>query len=253
MASGLERPRFFEGQYIGSADLEAVVAYARDLGREHALGPHSWGIAAGLDLVEVPAAGGGVDYFVLPGLAWDGYGRAIVLLAPAQVPAAAFAGLPSGDQPVWLRYDETPFSGLREGFETCGAEEAFARIRESAAIEIGPFALAQRQGGVEVAGLAIPDARLVLRSFRDTAPVFCDGSVPYPGLPRDRARWLMPIGVATWQNGAPGSLQPRSDTSLKLSRTLRRMAGTVAESLYAADGVIRLRDRFEQFRGGHID
>ena len=258
MATRLERPRFFEGQYIGSADLEAVIAYARDLGREHALGAHSWGVATGLDLVEVEGESGGVDYFVLPGFGWDGYGRPIVLLEPKQVSPGKFAGLPSGDQTVWLRYDETPFRGLRPGFETCGAEEAYSRIRENVEIEVGSFALSQREGGIEVAGVATDDARLAPRLFQDaepdstdnTAPVLCDGAVPHQAFPADSERWLVPIGVATWQNGAPGSLQARSETSLKLSRTLRRMAGIVTEGLFAADGVIRLRDRFEQFQAG---
>ena len=258
MATRLERPRFFEGQYIGSADLEAVIAYARDLAREHALGAHSWGVATGLDLVEVEAESGGVDYFVLPGFGWDGYGRPIVLLEPKQVSPGKFAGLPSGDQTVWLRYDETPFRGLRPGFETCGAEEAYSRIRENVEIEVGSFALSQREGGIEIAGIATDDARLAPRLFQDaepdsadnTAPVLCDGAVPHQAFPADSERWLVPIGVATWQSGAPGSLQARSETSLKLSRTLRRMAGLVTEGLYAADGVIRLRDRFEQFQAG---
>ena len=80
--------------------------------------------------------------------------------------------------------------------------------------------------------------------------MLCDGAVPHQAFPADSERWLVPIGVATWQNGAPGSLQARSETSLKLSRTLRRMAGIVTEGLFAADGVIRLRDRFEQFQAG---
>ncbi len=258
MATRLERPRFFEGQYIGSADLEAVIAYARDLAREHALGAHSWGVATGLDLVEVEAEGGGVDYFVLPGFGWDGYGRPIVLLEPKQVSPGKFAGLPSGDQAVWLRYDETPFRGLRPGFETCGVEEAYSRIRENVEIEVGSFALSQREGGIEIAGIATDDARLAPRLFQDaepdstdnTAPVLCDGAVPHQAFPADSERWLVPIGVATWLGGAPGSLQARSETSLKLSRTLRRMAGLVTEGLFAADGVIRLRDRFEQFQAG---
>lgn len=258
MATRLERPRFFEGQYIGAADLEAVIAYARDLGREHALGAHSWGVATGLDLVESAAEGGGVDYFVLPGFGWDGYGRPLVLLEPKQVSAAKFAGLPSGDQMVWLRYSEAPFQGLRPGFETCSSEDGYSRIRESVEVEVGSFGLSQREGGIEIAGIATADARLAPRLFQDaapdskdnSAPVLCDGDVPHQEFPADSERWLVPIGVATWQNGAPGQLKARSDDSLKLSRTQRRMAGAVAESLFAADGVIRLRDRFAQFQEG---
>lgn len=252
MASRLERPSFFEGQFLGAADLAALVTYARDLGREHALAAHTWGIAIGLELVEIPSEEpGAVDLFVMPGFAWDGYGRAIVVLSPAQVPLEEFSGLPSGNQQVWIRYDETPFRGLREGFETCGAEEAFARVRESFAIEVGPFArVRDRQGGITLAGQAVEDARLAARSFSDTAPLMCDGSVPHQEFPEDRARWLVPLGVGNWADGAPGRLQPRTAEALKLGRTLRHLAGAVAENLFAADGVIRLRDRFTQFKAG---
>ena len=212
MATRSDRPRFFEGQFLGAADLEAVVGYARDLSREHLLAAHPWGIATGLDLVDAPAAGGGgaADYFILPGLAWDGYGRALLVLSPVQVQPALFTGLADGDQMVWLRYDETPFRGLREGFGACGTDEAFARIRESFAIEAGPFSrVTDRQRGVSVAGVTVADARLVPRQFDAAAAILGDGSVPYQAFPADDARWLIRQRRA-WANGAPGIRAARS-------------------------------------------
>ncbi|MGK7865370.1 hypothetical protein [Falsiroseomonas sp. E2-1-a4] len=251
MTMRLDRPRFFEGQFLGAADLEATVGHARDLSREHLLAAHPWGIATGLELVEAAAAGGGgaADYFIMPGLAWDGYGRAALVLSPVQVPSALFTGLADGDHMVWLRYDEAPLRGLREGFGACGVDEAFARIRESFAIEAGPFIrVADRQGGVSVAGVTVPDARLVPHEFDPAAAVLGDGSVPHQTFPDDAARWLIPIGVATWVNGAPGVLKSRSAASLQQSRVVRQMLGTVTESVFAADGVIRLRDRFTSLK-----
>lgn len=246
-----ERPRFFEGQYIGAADLSAVIDYGREMAREAALGGQTWGIAIGLDLVTVAAAGGGFDYFILPGLAWDGYGRPIVVLQPVQVPAALFASLPTGNQNVWLRYDETAFKGLRPGWETCGDEDDFARVRESFAIEVGPFTgVKDRQSGIEIAGVAIEDARLGLWQIDNQAPLVCDGSMPHQTFPEDKARWLVPVGQAAWQAGAPGVLQERSEAARKASRIFRRYMGQVAENLYAADGVLRLRDRMTAFKAG---
>jgi hypothetical protein len=253
MSNRIDRPNFFPLQFLGAADMETMVGYARLLAREHSLAAHSWGIATGLELAEVPSedGGSGVDLFVLPGFAWDGYGRPIALLTPVQVPLELFAGLPSGNQQIWIRYSETPFRGLREGFETCGADEAYARIRESFALEVGGFtSVRDRQGGLSYAGIAVDDARLAARALTDTAPLMCDASVPHQAFPADTARWLIPLGVANWVNGAPGSLQPRSTDTLKLNRTLRQMAGAVAENLFASDGVIRLRDRFTQFKDG---
>ena len=88
-----QRPRFFEGQYLGAADLEAAIDYVRLQQARHLLGGHTWGIAAGLQLVERAAAGGGggVDVLIEPGFAWDGFGRPILLASPQRVPEALFA------------------------------------------------------------------------------------------------------------------------------------------------------------------
>lgn len=247
----LERPRFFEGQFIGAADLEIIITYARELARELALGGQSWGIAIGLDLVEVEAPGGEIQYFVLPGIAWDGYGRPVVVLSPAEVRAEKFAGLPDGNHKVWLRYDETAHQGLRPGWETCGNVDVFSRVRESFAIEAGPFSLVrERQSGVIVNGALVEDARLSLHQIDEDAGLVCDGSIPHQAFPEDKARWLIPIGWAAWKSGAPGHFEARAEVAKRGGRRFRRYVGTVAESLFAADGVIRLRDRMTQFKAG---
>jgi hypothetical protein len=243
-----ERPRFFEGQYIGAADLAATVDYARELAREGALGGQTWGICIGLELVEIASASGGFDYFVLPGMAFDGYGRPIVVLSPAPVPASLFAGMPTGNQAVWIRYDEKLNRGLRPGWESCDAGDAYARVRESYVIEAGPMgAVKDRQSGVDVAGNHVEDARLALISVDSDAPLLCDASIPHQTFPADNARWLVPLGVAAWTAGLPGSLAKRSDDARKIGRTLRRYVGQVAESVFAADGVLRLRDRMSNY------
>src|SRR5262249_9581995 len=126
----------------------------------------------------------------------------------------------------------------------CDAGDAYARIRESFAVEVGPMsAVKDRQSGVDVAGAHVEDARLALNSIDADAPLVCDASIPHQTFPADSARWLVPLGTASWTAGAPGSLGERSADAKKVSRTLRRYVGQVAESLYAADGVLRLRDR----------
>ena len=47
-------PRFYEGQYLAAADLTAAVDYTRTQRARMLLGAHRWGIALGLDLMEVP-------------------------------------------------------------------------------------------------------------------------------------------------------------------------------------------------------
>ncbi len=239
-----ERPQFFEGQYLGAADLAAAVEYSRELSREAALAGQSWGICIGLDLVEIANASGSFDYFVLPGLAFDGYGRAVAVLDPAPVAASLFAKLPSGNQRVWIRYDETATRGLRPGWESCGSSDSYSRVRESFVVEAGPMSqLTDRQAGVEIAGTLEPDARKALIAIDADSPLICDASVPHQTFSPDSARWLLPLGCAAWTAGAPGSLGQRSDAVKRESRSLRRYVGQIAESLLAADGIIRLRDR----------
>ena len=70
-----ERPQFFEGQYLGAADLAAAVDYARFQQARHRLGAHTWGIAVGLRLCETDNVSGGVDVTIEPGYAVDGFGQ----------------------------------------------------------------------------------------------------------------------------------------------------------------------------------
>ena len=47
-----ERPRFFEGQYLGADDLDTFLKYAREHDARHLLGAHTWGIVAGIEARE---------------------------------------------------------------------------------------------------------------------------------------------------------------------------------------------------------
>ncbi|MEX2500628.1 MAG: hypothetical protein WD397_17315 [Wenzhouxiangellaceae bacterium] len=253
-----ERPAFFEGQYLGAEDLAALVTYFREHDARHLLGAHTWGIVAGLDLAEVEAPDGTLDVLVQPGLAVDGYGRLIVVMAQTRLDAAQFSAADSGEVEVWIRYAQSAREGVRKGFEVCAAEDVFARVSETFALEIGPRSILQRQSGVEVNGADVLDARETLRAIDPEAALIEDASIPYQALPEDAddALWLVPLGHARWQGGAPGSFQPLTDEQRVRSRRKRRYAGVVAESLLAADGVIRLRRRTTEFdaaKGPEID
>jgi len=264
-ANQTERPKFFEEQYLGAADLTAVVDYGRMQQARHALGAHTWGIAIGLTLKETPQAGGAVTIHVLPGYAWDGYGRTIVVLSPYQIPEERFSAIkfdPSIDTdgkgrliPVWLCYDESSTQNPRPGFEVCDVADQLSRIQESFRVEIGdqPTA-ADRYSGVSVAAKNITDAATALQAFDPAAPLVRDESIPQQSFPdpQNRARWLIPIGYVRWlpvQNQA-GHFVARDDSGAgglpkdsDQIRIFRRYAGVVAEAIEAADGKIRLKNR----------
>jgi hypothetical protein len=261
-----QRPEFYEEQYLGAADLSAAVDYGRLQQARHALGAHTWGIALGLQLKETPQPGGTVTVHLLPGYAFDGYGRPIVVLAPYKIPEEKFSAIKFDATidtdgrgrliEIWLRYDELAAQPPRPGFEVCDVADQRSRIQETFRIEISeqPLGVTDRYSGITVAAKALEDAKKALQAFASEAPIVYDESIPHQALPepQERARWLIPIGYVRWlpvQNQS-GHFVARDDSgaggaekdSDKI-RGVRRYIGVVAEEIEAADRVIRLRDR----------
>lgn len=260
-----ERPQFFEGQYLGADDLDAIVDYLRTSNARQNLGQHTWGIAVGLELVSQPISDTAVEYYVQPGVAVDGYGRIIVVYAPTRIEADDFVGIGSGNVDVWIRYDESEFSATRPGFNVCSATDEYARISESFKIVVGnkPSVL-DRQSGVTVNDTLLVDARDALLSVNPEAPLLCDASVPHQQLPveDETSHWLVRLGHVKWssasnsflplvdpaerdalENGSGTKTPDQVYESLMAGRTKRRLIGVVAESLFAAEDLIRLRQR----------
>jgi hypothetical protein len=246
-AISIERPSFFEGQYLGAEDLTELVRYLRTQDARQILGHHTWGIVYGLELMQSEAPDGTLEVFVQPGVAFDGYGRIIAVLARTPLDTTRFTGAPSGEVRVWIRYDEAPHQGVRRGFEVCTTDDTFSRLAESFALEVGePTRLADRESGIVVGGQVEADARRARQLDDETAPLVCDGSIPAQSFPEDdaEARWLVPLGIVSWRGGSPGAFQALLDEQVVRSRLQRRHAGAVAESLYAPSGILRLRDRY---------
>jgi hypothetical protein len=262
------RPRYFEGQFLGAADLTAAIDYARLEDARHSLGGHTWGIAAGLEIKEQPspAGGGQVDVFVQPGYAWDGFGRPIVVLSPFPIRAALFAsfafdaGKPNGYAvSVWLRYQETATQGARPGFELCQGSDQNSRIDEGFQIEVGPRPGHPDQHDQVSVGGRSADAQQILKAFDPAAPELFDESVSYQAFPEsgERSRWLVPLGDVFWKPdpnpNTPGTFAPIPANELQISLSRRKYIGVVAGSIESPGAVatpngvisghIRLHDR----------
>lgn len=257
----MQRPKFFEEQYLRAEDLTAAVDYARTQQARLALGAHTWGIAAGLQLKETPLPGGGVSVYLLPGYAWDGYGRPIVVLSPFRIPEEKFAqftfdaAIDSEGMgrliPIWLRYEEREAAFSSTVSVLCDVSEGSSRIQETFAIEIGERNDNELTSGVNVAGKSLANPRTFLREFDPAASLVYDESIPHQNFPEPstRVRWLIPIGFVRWlpvQN-QPGHFVARvnggPDSDSDKIRRVRRYIGVVAEQIEAADGAIRLRNR----------
>jgi hypothetical protein len=248
-----ERPHFFEGQYLGADDLQTLLAYLREQAQRHRLAAHTWGIVTGIEIANRTVADGSLELFLTPGIAVDGYGRLIAVLAPFKLDAGLFATQPSGLVNVWLRYAEASAGGVRPGFEVCNAVDAFSRVSESFSVEVGlRNNLIQRESGVLINDTTFTDARDALGQFLpDDAPVpggplAPDGSVAAQLFPNDDdpSRWLIPVGRVLWQQGSPGNFGAVDEATQKQSMLFRRQAGIVAESIIAANGLLRLRARW---------
>ena len=258
VSNQMQRPKFFEEQYLTAEDLTAAVDYARTQNARLALGAHTWGIAVGLQLREIPLPGGRVDIYLLPGYAWDGYGRPIVVLSPYRIPEekfAQFTTLPGQDQgqliPIWLRYHETEASFSKSSIVSCNVASNASRIQETFGIEVGNRSANELTSGVNLGGRALADPKAFLREFDPAAPLVHDESIPHQNFPdaSTRARWLIPVGFVRWLQLAnePGRFLPRVDsgssTDSDKNRRARRYIGVVTEEIEAADGAIRLRNR----------
>lgn len=237
------RPTFTSGQYIGADDLNEVVAYARDETQRLALSARTWGIATGLALVEVPDSSGNIQMFIEPGIAWDGYGRPVVVLSPAQVTLALFANLPTGDTPVWLYYSATATQAIAPGFQTCGSGDPTTRVQETYAIAVGPMTDAQLTGGIVIGGGTVANPADMLTAVDQHAATVLDESAAQQSFPGDSTVWLIPVGIASYNAGSPGTFSARNPNELLQNRVQRVYMGLAAEGLLASDGVLRLRDR----------
>lgn len=250
--SGLEakRPQFFEGQYLGADDLDALVIYQREQTARHVLGAHTWGIAMGLQLKEVESTSGGgeVDVYIQPGYAWDGFGRPVVVLAPYRLPSEKFKSASGGAVKVWLRYAQKETGAPPMGFETCETAKQYARVQETFDIDVGSFSRSDQHDKLLIAGNTV-DGLVALQHLDNSDPLCCDESIPFQSLPdeADNPRWLIPLGYVIWEPGASGQAGRFKETTdpavIKRSRSERVYVGVVAEAVHAADGVIRLRNR----------
>jgi len=256
-----QRPRFYEGQYLGARDLTAIVEEQAIHEARHILGAHTWGIAFGLDLTEVPSpqGGGQVDVFVVPGYGWDGFGRTIAVLAPYKIPAEKFkacvfdptidGGIPPGRLiPIWLRYREVAVQPPLPGFAVCGQDDQTSRVQETFDLIVGDLPLSGQRDHISIAGRSV-DAQDALKAFDPQAPSLYDTAVPDQTFPEQdpTANWLIPLGAVRWLPNTdptlPGQFVQTTPDDRKKGLALRRFVGAVAEAIQAPAGRLRLKAR----------
>jgi hypothetical protein len=245
------RPLFYDGEYLGADDLQAAVSYGRAGQARHALGAHLFGIAVGFELVERPLTGDDVEMVLTPGLAWDGYGRALVAPAPQRLSVDDLAQFTDDTAPegvpieLWIAYRELTGGPPAAGF-ACPDDELNGRVIETYRLEARRAATTDPHS-VTLANRTLP-AKNAVSTFDPTRGPLYDEAVAAQTFPdSDRARWPLFVGLVRWRKdpGQPGRYVKRSDDDRNAARRGRRYVGAVAETIVAPDGVLRLRDRWK--------
>jgi hypothetical protein len=238
MAEDIERLNYYQRQYLGATDFKAEQAYHRDMRRRHNLGQHTWGIVTGLELVEKPKEdSAGVDVYVQPGMAIDGFGREVIVTEPFKLSGAQFDAFNTlKHRAVYVAYDEESEDRPAAGFESCDAENQFSRVRESFQIIVEPKTIAHDD--ITVAGKAVTPPPPVNAGDLTIMP---DESVPYQELPDDDASsfWLIRLGSANW-DGVNQTFLPAAAGRLQEERDY---AGNVTAEILAPDKQLLIRDR----------
>jgi hypothetical protein len=247
----IERPNYYEGQYLGAQDLIAAQEYERQQDQRHRLAAHTWGITVGLELEERPQPGSSdaVDVYIKPGYAVDGFGRPVVVLWPYKLPEALFAQftfdpvLPDGVWvPVWICYSEEKTNPPAPGFAVCDGGDQAYRILETFQPVVGQLLISQQRDQISVAGKSL-----------DAADEIPDASVPYQALPdpSDTARWLIQLGWVRWLAPNPPTttvghfVKSATDDDKAKAKEGRQYLGVVAEGVLGPAGKVRIRDRFK--------
>lgn len=104
----MERVRYWQGQMLRSRDFRAQMNTDAQLGAWHNRALHdAYGIALGLEITPVQGTGSVTQIRIDPGVAYDCFGHAIILLAAqvVSVPLAPADG--SGSMTLLLSYKET--------------------------------------------------------------------------------------------------------------------------------------------------
>jgi hypothetical protein len=221
------RLHYYERQYLGAADLDDQQSYLRDMRRRHNIAHHTWGIVAGLDLVEVPVAGDptAVDVFIRPGMAIDGFGREIIVMAPEKLDPAKFASFTDDNhRSVWIGYDQKQAKQPQAGFAQCDAGSQFDRIQETFTIEVEPSQ--HTHDDVTVNGQQVNPTSTNLA-------IPLDDSVPYQEFPDDSndPLWLIPLGFVHWDGSAGQQKFKPANPPSRLSDG-RAYVGMVAQTIY---------------------
>ena len=234
----IERLHYYQLQFLGAEDFDAQQTYHREMRRRHNLGQHTWGIVTGLELVQELNGGANneVDVHVEPGMAVDGFGREIFVLARYQLDPATFQDFGAPQiLDVWIAYQQQLVEPPAAGYQDCSTSGQFNRVLETFQMVAGPQ--------VRVHDPVMVDGTPVIPPPPANAgdlTIPYDESAPYQEFPDDDTGpvWLVHLGQVKW-DGAGRFLQIGDDALLKN----RSYVGSVAATLFAPSTNLLIKSR----------
>lgn len=129
----IKRLYFYEKQFLRTQDFQDEQAYHIEMRRRHNIAHHTWGIVVGLNIIQDPTS---KVWSVQPGMAVDAFGREIIVFDPeplkTETVAAQLAGMSKPVQlNIWVAYNVEKLDRPAPGYEVCGIEDQFTRVRET--------------------------------------------------------------------------------------------------------------------------
>jgi hypothetical protein len=223
MTAPVTRPLFAEGQILQAAQLDQLAAIPRGRAERHNRLVHRPGIVTGLALSTEPAEDSfGNTFarvFVEPGLALDGYGREILLIAKTELSASRFR-LSIGNTiaeetpyPVFVVSQYRPVTGAEGATDPCGAGAG---------------------GGVEE-GFDLLFGRPGDETQDQVAP-------PVSGEPSEEegsSDWMVLVGFVTWSAAA----QNFAGVDAVAAKRHRPFAGVNAAAVAGDDAIVQLQPK----------
>ena len=173
MASTTQRLKYYDGEYLQSADFTDEQSYHVAMRRllNHEL--HLHGVVKGLDIVQaansVPSTPAQF-LSVKPGFAIDQVGREIYVTAPVSLtPLLSLAGLQTGTCEIWIVYTETASGSPAPGYQLCNQPSQNTRWSESFSLMLRNPAVVPAPGtpnpNLDLKGLCLG---LVILNFNST-------------------------------------------------------------------------------------
>lgn len=143
MTKQIERLRYFDREYLRSYDFTDEQSYHVEMRRRLNHRLHLHGIVYGLQLVQdqdsVPPDA--IFFSIAPGMALDQLGREIFVPAPYSLSPENILNRPdlvTGDNELWLCYQEMPTGLPAAGYRDCHATDQQTRYEESFQVMLRP-------------------------------------------------------------------------------------------------------------------